>query len=158
MKDRLRELRECLNLSRASFGEKIGVSGDVINNLERGRVEMKELTFNLIVKTYNVSPDWLRSGIGDMFRSDNGPLDDLAEKYDLSDADVILMERFMKLDKRQRDLVTDFISQVAQEMKEKEREAMTTEAAEAAYREALGIVQPQTPSASSITEDTLEAE
>ena len=154
MKDRLRELRECLNLSRVSFGEKIGVSGDVINNLERGRVEMKELTFNLIVKTYNVSPEWLRSGIGEMFRPQSDTLDSLAEEYDLSEVDRILVERFLKLDKAQRDAVTAYIKDVAEALAGREtEEEMTTEAAEAAYREALGIAPPTGSTASSTTAD-----
>ncbi len=155
MKDRLRELREYLNLSRVSFGEKIGVSGDVINNLERGRVEMKELTFNLIVKTYNVSPEWLRSGIGEMFRPQNDTLDSLAEEYGLSETDRILVERFLKLDKAQRDAVTAYIKDVADALAAREaEEEMTTEAAEAAYREALGIAPPTESTASNTTADT----
>lgn len=153
MKDRLRELRESLNLSRVAFGEKIGVSGDVINNLERGRVEMKELTFNLIVKTYNVSPDWLRFGTGKMFLPDKGSLDALAEEYELTETDRILVERFLKLSKAQRDAVTAYVRDVAQALTELEtEEEMTTEAAEAAYREALGIAPPTRSTASNTTE------
>ena len=33
MNDRIRLLREKLGLSRVAFGQKLGVSGDVINNL-----------------------------------------------------------------------------------------------------------------------------
>jgi transcriptional regulator with XRE-family HTH domain len=155
MKDRLRELREALNLSRVAFGERIGVSGDVINNLERGRVDMKELAVNLIVKTYNVSPEWLRSGIGEMFRPQSDTLETLAEEYDLSETDRILVERFLKMSKAQRDAVTAYIKDVAEALAErKNEEEMTTEAAEAAYREALGIAPPTESTASNTTADT----
>ena len=156
MKERLRELREHLKLSRASFVEKIGVSGDVINNLERGRVEMKDLTFNLIVSTYNVSPDWLRFGKGSMFLPNNNTLDALAKEFNLSDADLILVERFLKLNKFQRDAVTDYVRQVAEAFMEKEREEMTIEAAEAAYTEALNIAPLTRSIVSNITDDTAE--
>ena len=48
MNERIRLLREDKALSRAAFGEKLGVSGDVINNLERGRVEPKDHIIKLI--------------------------------------------------------------------------------------------------------------
>ena len=47
--------------------------------------------------------------------------------------------------------------QVAEAFMEKEREEMTIEAAEAAYREALNIAPPTKSIASSITEDIQDA-
>lgn len=67
MGDRIRLVRESLGLSRAAFGENLGVSGDVINNLERGRVEVKEPMIKLICSTYSVDEAWLRTGEGEMF-------------------------------------------------------------------------------------------
>lgn len=67
MNERLRELREALKMSRVAFGEKLGVSGDVINNLERGRVDLRDPMFSLIIKTFNVNESWLRTGEGEMF-------------------------------------------------------------------------------------------
>lgn len=67
MNKRIEILRKSLGETRASFGEKIGVSGDVINNLERGRVEIKEHMILLICKAYKVNEDWLRYGEGEMF-------------------------------------------------------------------------------------------
>ena len=152
MKERLRILREELHLSRAAFGEKMGVSGDVINNLERGRVELKDPMFSLIVRTFGVSPDWLRDGSGSMFAEKWSALDDLVAEFDLSEADRIL-ERFLKLNKSQRDAVTAYIKDVAQALAASEPEDISTEAAEAAYREVLGIAPPTASTASSTTED-----
>ena len=41
MNKRIHIIREQLKFSRAVLGQKIGISGDVINNLECGRVEIK---------------------------------------------------------------------------------------------------------------------
>lgn len=71
MNKRIEEIRKHHGLSRASFGERIGVSGDVINNLERGRVDVKDHIFKLICKEYNVNEDWLRTGEGEMFNEIN---------------------------------------------------------------------------------------
>lgn len=67
MNERVKQLRESLGLSRAAFGEKFGVSGDVINNIERGRVEAKELLIAHMCSVYNVNIDWLMNGTGEMF-------------------------------------------------------------------------------------------
>lgn len=46
-------------MSRAAFGATLGVSGDVINNIERDRVEIKDYILNLICKTHRVNYIWL---------------------------------------------------------------------------------------------------
>ena len=43
MKDRIKAIRIALKLSQREFGERLGVSRDVISNLEYGRVQPKEL-------------------------------------------------------------------------------------------------------------------
>ena len=67
MNKRIEEVRKHFRYSRAFFGKEIGVSGDVINNLERGRVEIKEHMILLICKKFNVNENWLRTGEGEMF-------------------------------------------------------------------------------------------
>lgn len=67
MNTRIEEVRKSQGMSRASFGERIGVSGDVINNLERGRVDIKDHMILLICKEYDVNETWLRTGEGEMF-------------------------------------------------------------------------------------------
>jgi len=65
---RIEEIRKYYGLARAGFGERLGVSGDVINNLERGRVEVKDHIFKLICREFNVNEEWLRTGEGEMFK------------------------------------------------------------------------------------------
>lgn len=67
MNERIRMVREKCKLSRVAFGEKLGVSGDVINNLERGRVNIRESIIKLICSVYLVDETWLRTGEGEMF-------------------------------------------------------------------------------------------
>ena len=67
MNTRIETLRKDQGLSRASFGARIGVSGDVINNLERGRVEAKEHMILLICKEFGINEEWLRTGEGEMY-------------------------------------------------------------------------------------------
>ena len=65
--ERIKDLRESLNLSQTNFGDKIGVSRDVINNLERDRVNITDDRLLLISKTYGVCYDWLKSGALPMY-------------------------------------------------------------------------------------------
>ena len=71
MNTRIRMIREKKNLSRAEFGRILGVSGDVINNLERGRVKHTEHMIKLICSEFNVDYDWLKFGIGEMFQEND---------------------------------------------------------------------------------------
>ncbi len=66
MKERIKQIRESLHLSRAEFGKILGVSGDVINNLERGRVEITDEKIKLISSVLKINENWLRTGEGDM--------------------------------------------------------------------------------------------
>ena len=65
--DRIKAVREHLGLSQREFGEKLGVSRDVISNLEYNRVQPKELLFKHICELYSVNEKWLQTGEGEMF-------------------------------------------------------------------------------------------
>ncbi|EJW19028.1 helix-turn-helix domain-containing protein [Paenibacillus alvei] len=67
MNSRIKAIREHLGLSQREFGEKLGVSRDVISNLEYNRVQPKELLIKHICELYSVNEKWLLSGEGDMF-------------------------------------------------------------------------------------------
>lgn len=70
MHNRIKAVRSALNLSQREFGERLGVSRDVISNLEYDRVHPKELLLRHICELYNVNEDWLKTGAGEMFNSD----------------------------------------------------------------------------------------
>lgn len=62
--DRIKEIRKEAKLSQTDFGKKLGVSRDVIGNLEYGRVELKEYMLKLICKTFYINEKWLLTGEG----------------------------------------------------------------------------------------------
>lgn len=69
MKERIFHLRkELLGLSRAKFGEPIGMSDSEIKNIEYGYTELKENKIALICARYDVNEDWLRTGEGEPIR------------------------------------------------------------------------------------------
>ena len=160
MNERIKELRNALGLTQKEFGDRIGIKRNTIATYEAGRNEPISSVISLICKEFGVNENWLRTGAGGnraMFNRDQpDALLKLKNEFNLSDADLILVERFLKLNKFQRDAVTDYVRQVAEAFVEKEREEMTIEAAEAAYREALNIAPPTKSIASNITDDTAE--
>lgn len=64
---RIRKIRKDANLSQPAFGEKLGVSKDVISNIEYDRVEPKPLLINYMCEIFNVNKDWLTKGTGEMY-------------------------------------------------------------------------------------------
>lgn len=69
MKDRIYHLRkEILGLSRAKFGEPIGMTDSELKNIEYGYTELKENKIALICARYDVNENWLRTGEGEPIR------------------------------------------------------------------------------------------
>lgn len=70
MSNRIKAVREALKLSQREFGEKLGVSRDVISNIEYNRVAPKELLLRHMCELYHVNQHWLETGDGEMFLDD----------------------------------------------------------------------------------------
>ena len=72
MKDRLFWLRKSeLKLSREKFGERVGMSGSEIRNIEDGVTRLKENKIPLICREFNVNEVWLRTGEGEPFKEES---------------------------------------------------------------------------------------
>lgn len=69
MNDRLKILRDSMNLSMEKFGARLGVGKSAINKLEKGENKLTEPMINLICKEFNISEQWFRTGTGPMERS-----------------------------------------------------------------------------------------
>lgn len=97
--ERIRYIREDLNLSRAAFGESLGTSGDVINNLERNRNKTNnEAMLRLICRTHNVNYFWLTEEMGEPYVSiPEIIIDEAVEKYKLDEQDKKIIEEYVKL-------------------------------------------------------------
>lgn len=69
--DRIKELRTKLELSQDVFAAKLGYTRGKITNIEVNGREPEDLLINLICSVYNVNEQWLRSGDGPMFGSED---------------------------------------------------------------------------------------
>lgn len=118
MHDRLKALRKSLKLSQASFGARLGVSRDVINNIENGRVELKELMIKSLCSLFSVNESWLRVGEGSMFtESDDSIFTSFAEKYNLTKAEQNVARYCLQLTSAQRAEILNHVVNVAEILK-----------------------------------------
>lgn len=85
MNIRIKNIRKNLKLTQEEFGNRLGVSRNVITNIESGRVVPKESFLKLISKEFNVSKEWLENG------------SDVPDENALSDQDIKLADIFAKL-------------------------------------------------------------
>ncbi|MDE6615171.1 MAG: helix-turn-helix transcriptional regulator [Lachnospiraceae bacterium] len=140
MNNRIRLIRDELKLSRAAFGQRIGVSGDVINNLERGRVEPKESIIKLICAEFNVNEKWILNGTEPMYvATPSSTMEQLKKEFNLDEFSCNLVYEYLKLEPDQRDVVRNFFYSVVKEDKTVatsdniSSDACTVEEAEKAY-------------------------
>ena len=67
LSDRVREVRNALGLSQTEFGARIGVSIDVIKNIEYSRSSPSELLLKHMCEIHHINRTGLETGEGDMF-------------------------------------------------------------------------------------------
>ena len=129
MSDRIKALRKAIaaesgKCTMEDFGERIGVSRDVIANLEYGRVEPSDLIIKSICRTYDVNETWLRTGEGEMFLPKD--LDDEIAEFMGSvlaeDINVSLRKRIIDLMAHIPPELWHDIAQIAKERAAKYRE------------------------------------
>lgn len=82
--ERIKELRKKhLKMSQTAFGERLGVSRSVINNIELNvlaRPEQKMSLYKLICSEFGINENWLLNGTGDMYADDKTEYDTLIDR------------------------------------------------------------------------------
>lgn len=113
MKDRIRKIRRDLDLTQQEFADRLGIKRGTIANYELGRNEPVDSVISLICREFNVSEEWLRNGLGEIFNPEpRDELDSLADKFNLSHGEYIFLEKYLKLKREERDNVFEFIMDV----------------------------------------------
>ena len=121
MKDRIKKLRKSLDMTQQEFAERIGVKRNTIGQYEIGRNEPIDTVINLICREFNVNEEWLRNGEGEMFNpAPSDVLDQLADKYKLSNAAYIVVEKFVNLRPEKRKELIDFFMEISKAIMESE--------------------------------------
>jgi transcriptional regulator with XRE-family HTH domain len=79
MNQRLKLIRKSLGLSQRKFGEKIHLSVSQISSYENKFRNIPERTILNIIREFNINPEWIRYGKGNMF-DDTTSIDNLISK------------------------------------------------------------------------------
>lgn len=107
--ERLRYLREQLNLTTRAFGAAINMSGGAITNMEKGTRNITERTIRDICREYNVNPNWLMNGAAPIF-------EDITSTLDIDEDVKQLAKQYSLLSDTDRDLVKSIINSLAEKI------------------------------------------
>lgn len=134
MNERIAELRKALKLSQTDFGKQIGFAASGVSSVENGQRIVQERHIKLILSAFpDVSEEWLRNGVGEMFKSSSSEAERLVKKYSFPEIVGKLLTVYESLNESQQEAVLEyaqrFISSVIDEQ--------NIEAKTAAYREEL---------------------
>ncbi|NCB62471.1 MAG: XRE family transcriptional regulator [Clostridia bacterium] len=107
--ERLKYLREQLNLTTRAFGASINMSGGAITNMEKGQRNITDRTIRDICREYNVNPDWLANGNEPMY-------EDIVGDLDISDEVKQLSKQYSMLSDKDRELVKNMINSLCEKI------------------------------------------
>ena len=101
--ERIRELRKKhLKMSMEVFGKRLGVSLDVISNIENNRLarpDQKMTLYKLICSEFSVNEDWLLNGSEPMFiEPDTFSLDEFVKQRGATDLELQIVKLYFDLD------------------------------------------------------------
>lgn len=120
VENRIKEVRKSVKLSQIDFGLKIGVSVGVISNIElhRNKTDIaNDPICNLICSVFNVNPDWLLNGEGDMFidSTNTTSLSLLQQEYELSDDAIRIIHNFIQMTSNEQAVLIDSLKKLLNE-------------------------------------------
>lgn len=114
---RIKELRKVLNLTQQEFSDRLGIKRNTIAKYETGRGDPINAVISLICREFDVSEDWLRNGIGEMFVTKPcDTLDSLAFERGLSVGSYAIIRRFLELRPEIQDAFVNFAVNVANDI------------------------------------------
>ncbi len=106
------ELLSNKKLTRKQFGEQIGVSEDVIKNIEYNRVEIKDYMVNLICQTFKVNEDWLRNGNEPIFienNENNKTVTDVLKENGVKPMVLEIVENYLKMTDENKNIFDGYL-------------------------------------------------
>lgn len=86
MKDRIKEIRKSSSeKTLEKFGEKIGISGAALSQIENGKTTATNQTIKAICNAYNISEEWLRTGNGEKYVEEDIEFSKICSKIGVKD-------------------------------------------------------------------------
>ena len=108
--ERIKLIRNRLNITQDEFSKKLGTTRNTITNYEAGRREPMEATIKSICREFNVNYEWLKNGEGEMFDALPETLvDELADEFNLDDLDRRIILGYIQLSEADRAAIKRYI-------------------------------------------------
>lgn len=121
MKERLKELRKNHKCGKTQdmFANFLGISKSNLASYEAGRRTPSDAVIQLICEKCGVSEDWLRNGVGDMFKQRDGSFSEILSELDDSDDDFIksFITVYMELDEDSKEVLRKTARKMAEKRK-----------------------------------------
>ena len=100
---RFMQLRKFLKMTQSEFGKELGRTKMAISYYEKGERSIDNSVLLLLQEKFNVNIDWMRTGQGSMFLSDNEKKADsgvvrAASSYNVPERLLILLSKLKKED------------------------------------------------------------
>lgn len=111
--NRIKKVRQALDLTQTEFAAKIGTVQNTITRYETNNRNPSASVITLICEKFNVREEWLRTGEGEMFKpKPSDVLDQLAFEYKLSNAAYVMIEKFIRLRPEIQNGMVDYFREV----------------------------------------------
>lgn len=111
--ERVKEIRKSQNLTLEEFGKGLNVQRSAISKIENGDRALTDRMIKDICRVYHVNYDWLVDEDGEMFDDLSGTvLDELCNEYDCDDTDRKIIEEYLKLDSKSRQILKNYMKNV----------------------------------------------
>ena len=111
--ERVKKIRKTLGLTLEKFAQPLGVGKTAISKIEKDQVNLTEPMARSICREFNVNYFWLTEDNGDPFTSTpESVVDEIAEEYNLDDIDKKIIERYLELSEKQRQVIKEYIKSI----------------------------------------------
>lgn len=123
--ERFKEVRTSLKMKQGDFAKEIKTTQGHVSDIENKRKGVSDRVIEIICLKYKVNEDWLRTGVGEMYKE---PDDEVAEIVsDLLEEDnpfyeliIGIMKSYQKLDSKSQELLKNLGRQLLDNLKKRD--------------------------------------
>lgn len=118
MNDRIKKIREYFGLKQEEMGNRLGLTKNYIYLVETGKRNLSEQSIRILCSEFNVSREWLLTGIGEMFyeKTKDEKISEMLgniENSSVKDFKYRLVSALSKLNKSEWEMLENLVESIA---------------------------------------------
>ena len=131
--NRVKEVRQSMELSQAKFAQKIEFSQGAIRDVELGKCKVSDRVILAMNKYLGVNEEWLRTGNGSMYAQTDKKdaveqaLNILMAKYNMDKFEIAMMKNYLEMSPEAKQGFKTFLKEVAPTIKAEADEGRVAE-------------------------------